>query len=97
MTLKLIGCKKRLREPLDINKKVLALAERLRKKDTPRRLYKRTTEKKTFFKRDKIFTISATLKLNNDTYLYWLNENGRKTKGIFLRQELFALKNQFVE
>ena len=90
-------CKKRLREPLDINKKVLALAERLRKKDTPRRLYKSTTEKKTFFKRDKIFTISARLKLNNGTYLYWLNENGRKTKGIFLRQELFALKNQFVE
>ena len=31
-------------------------------------------------------------KLNNSTYLYWLNENGQKIKGRLLRQELFALK-----
>ena len=29
--------------------------------------------------------------------MYWLNENGWKIKGRFLRQELFAFKNQFVE
>ena len=84
---------KRLREPLDIDEKVLVLAERLRKNDAPGRLYKSTTENIT----DKIFTISARSKLNNGTNLYWLNENGQKIKGRFLRQELFALKNQFVE
>ena len=47
--------KKRLREPLDIDEKVLVLAERLRKKEAPVRLYKSTIENKTFFSRDKIF------------------------------------------
>ena len=67
---------RRLRDPLEIDEKVIALAERLRKKDAPGRLYKSTTENKTFFNRDRIFTISARSKLNNGTYLYWLNENG---------------------
>ena len=44
--------KKRLREPLGIDEKVLVLAERLRKKDAPGRLYKSTTENTTFFSRD---------------------------------------------
>ena len=52
---------------------------------------------KLFFNRGRIFTISARSKLNNSTYLYWLNKNGQEIKGSFLRQELFALKNQFVE
>ena len=65
-----------MRDPLEIDEKVIALAERLRKKDAPGRLYKSTTENKTFFNRDRIFTISARSKLNNGTYLYWLNENG---------------------
>ena len=73
------------------------MAERLRKKDTPGRLYKSTTENKSFFNRDRIFTRSERSKLNNNTYLYWLKENGRKIKNRFLRQELFTLKNQFVE
>ena len=89
--------KKRLRDPLEIGEKVLVLAERLRKKDAPGRLHKSTTENKSFFNKDKIFTISERSKLNYNTYLYRLKENGRKTKNRFLRQELFALKNQFVE
>ena len=47
--------KKRLREPLDTDQKVLILAERLRKKDAPGRLCKSTTENKTSFNRDKKF------------------------------------------
>ena len=86
-----------MRDPSEIDEKVIVLAERLRKKDAPGRLYKSTTENKTFFNRDRIFTISARSKLNNSTYLYWLNKNGQEIKGSFLRQELFALKNQFVE
>ena len=75
----------------------MVLAKRLRKKGTPGRLYKSKTENKGFFNRDRTFTISERSKLNNNTYLYWLKENGRKIKNRFLRQELFALKNQFVE
>ena len=73
---KLIDIKKQLRDPLEIGEKVLVLAERLRKKDAPGRLYKSTTENKSFFNRDRTFIISERSKLNNNTYLYWLKENG---------------------
>ena len=89
--------KKRLRDPLEVGEKVLVLAKRLRKKVSSVRLYKSTTEHKSFFNRDRSFAISERSKLNNNTYLYWLKENGRKIKNRFLRQELFALKNQFVK
>ena len=61
----------------------MVLAERLRKKDAPGRLYKSTTENKSFFNKDKTFIISERSKLNNSTYLYWLKENGQKIKKIF--------------
>ena len=80
---KLIDIKKQLRDPLEIGEKVLVLAERLRKKDAPGRLYKSTTENKSFFNRDRTFIISERSKLNNNTYLYWLNENGQKIKKNF--------------
>ena len=88
--------KKRLRDPLEIGGKVLVLAERLREKDAHGRLFKSTTENKSFFNRDRIFKISERSKLNNNIYLYRLEENGRKIKIRFLIQELFALKDQFV-
>ena len=76
----------------------MVLAERLRKKKgSPGRLYKSTTETKSFFNRDRTFIISERSKLNNNIYLCWLQENGEKIKNRFLRQELFALENQFVE
>ena len=40
-----------MRDPLEINEKVIVLAERLRKKDVPGR--QSTTENKTFFNRDR--------------------------------------------
>ena len=80
---KLIDIKKQLRDPLEIGEKVLVLAERLRKKDAPGRLYKSTKENKSFFNKDKTFIISERSKLNNNTYLYWLNENGQKIKKNF--------------
>ena len=89
--------KRRLRDPLEIGEKVLVLAERLRKKDAPGRLYKSTTENKSFFNRGRTFIISERSKLNDNIYLYWLKENSQKIKIRFLRQELFALKHQFVE
>ena len=89
--------KKQLKNPLEIGEKVLVLAKQLRKKDAPERLHKSTTENKTFFNRERIFKISERSKLNNYTYFYCLKENGRKIKNRFLRQELFALKDEFVE
>ena len=48
-----------------------------------------------YFKRNRIFTIYKWAKLNNGSYLCWVEEDSQKVKGQFLRQELFALNNQF--
>ena len=73
------------------------LPERLRKKDAPGRLYKSSTENMPFFNRNRIFTIYKRAKLDNGTYLYWLEEDNQKVKGRFLIQELLALNNQFIQ
>ena len=87
--------KKRKLRVLNVEEKVLVLAERLKKKDAPRKLYKSTTENKPFFNRNRIFTINKHVRVNNRPYYYWL-ENGQKINGRFLREELFALNEQFV-
>ena len=88
--------KRILRSRLNLDKKVLVLAERLKKKDVPGNLYKASTDNMSFFNRDRIFTIYKRAKLNNGTYLYWVKEVSKKINCRFLRQELFALKNQFL-
>ena len=88
--------KRKLRSPLSLNEKVLVFAERLKKKDAPGNLYKAFTDNMPFFNRDIIFTVYKRAKLNNGTYLYWVEEDGKKINGRFLRQELFALNNQFL-
>ena len=71
------------------------LSERLKKKDAPENLYKTSTDNIPFFNRNRSFTIYKRAKLNNGTYLYWVEENGQKVDGRSLRQELFALNKQF--
>ena len=87
--------KKTLRSPLNLDEEVLVLAERLKKKDAPGNLYKASTNNMLFFNRDRIFSIYKTARLNNGTYLYWVEEDGKKINGTFLRQELFAINEQF--
>ena len=86
--------KKSLRNPLNNWEKVLVLAERLKKKDASGKLYKSKTKNKSLFNRDKLFTSTNLVKLNNCTYLYWLKEGDQKVKGRFLRQEWFVLNDQ---
>ena len=74
----------------------MVLAERLKKKDTPGNLYKASADNIPFFNRNQIFTIYKRVKLNNGTYLYWVEENGKNINGRFLRQKLFALNNQLL-
>ena len=61
--------KRILRSPLNLEEKVLVLAERLKKKDAPGNLYKASTENIPFFNRDRIFTIYKKAKLENGIYL----------------------------
>ena len=92
---KIDGRKRTLRSPLNLEEKVLVLAERLKKKDAPENLYKASTDNIRIFNRKRIFTIYKRAKLNDGTYLYWVEENVKKIDGRFLRQELFALNKQF--
>ena len=87
--------KRTLRNPLNLDEKALVLAERLKKKDAPGNLYKASTENMPFFNRNRIFTIYKKAKLNNGTYLYWIEEDSNKINGRFLRQELLAINKQF--
>ena len=89
--------KRRLRDPLDISEQALVLAERLKKKDAPGRLYKITTENGPYFNWNRIFTIRKRVSVGNNTYYYWLKEDGQEVKNRFLREELFALNDQFAE
>ena len=87
--------KRTLRSPLDIGEKVSLLAERLRKKDASGKLYKSTTENRPLFNRNRIFTMNEPVRVGDNTYNYWLKENGQEIKNRFLREELFALNDQF--
>ena len=88
--------RKKLGSPLLVGKKVLALAKRLRKKDVPGNLYKSTTENMLFFNCEQIFIVRKVVP-HDDSHDYWISktENGEIIDKRFLRQELFALKNQF--
>ena len=92
---KLIKKKRKLREPLEINEKVLVLAERIKKKDAPGVLFKSTTENIPFFNRNEIFKVVKRI-LVNDVYNYWIKkENNDNISNRFMREELFALQNNF--
>ena len=87
--------KKQLREPLLIGERVLILASRLKKKDSPGILYKSTTENKPFFSRKQIYIVRKIVQVSK-TFNYWVSEEGgEQLTGRFFREELFALKNQF--
>ena len=73
--------KRTLRSPLNLDEKVLVLAERLKKKDAPGNLYKASADNMPFFNRDRIFTIYKRAKLNDGTYLYWVEEYGKNVNG----------------
>ena len=49
--------KRTLRSTLNLDEKVLVLAERLKKKEAPGNLYKASTENMPFFNRNRVFTI----------------------------------------
>ena len=81
---------------MNLGEKVLVLAERLKKKDASGNLYKASTDNILLVNRGRIFTIYKRAKINNSIYLYWVEEDGKKINDRFLRQELFALNNQFL-
>ena len=95
--------KQQLRQPLAVGEKVLVLAERIKKKDAPGRLFKSIAENIPFFNRKEIFIVRKVVQFpiqNNNSsssYNYWISKSSEDEiiDRRFLRQELFALKNQF--
>ena len=89
--------KRKTRDPLKIEEKVLVLSERLKKKNVPGKLYKASTQNKTFYNKDKVFIIRKRLKSLDNVWYYWISEANKKIIGSrFIRQELFALKEQWM-
>ena len=87
--------KRKLREPLKIDEKVLVLAERIKKKDAPGLLFKSTTQNIPFFNKKEIFKTSKYNLIDN-VYNYWIKrENGQNIDKRFIREELFTLENNF--
>ena len=82
--------KRKLRDPLSIGERVLVLSERLKKKDAPGKLYKASTQNKTFYNKNRIFIIRKRLKSLDNVWYYWLSEPNKEIiSNIFIRQELF--------
>ena len=80
--------KRKQRSPLNLDEKMLVLAERLRKKDVRDNLHKASTDNIPFFNRNRIIKKSEVK--------YWVEEDDKKIDGRFFREELFALNNQFL-
>ena len=80
-----------------VGEKVLVLAERLRKKDAPGNLYKSTTKNTPFFNRNELFIVRKVVPVNNTYYCISKTGGSKLISNKFLRQELFAIKNQFDE
>ena len=63
-----------------VGKRVLALAERLKKKNALQaHIYKPTTEKISFFNREKIFVVKKIVKTSGNSYLYWISKKAMIT------------------
>ena len=58
--------KRKLRNPLYLDEKVLVLAERLKKKDAPSKFYKASTDNISFFNRDKFLLSIKEQNLTTD-------------------------------
>ena len=71
---------RKLREPLKIEEKILALAARLKKKDAPGILYKSTTESISFFNREQVFVVRKVVKISNTIIITIGSQKKGKTK-----------------
>ena len=66
--------RRRLREPIKVGERVLALAERLKKKEATKHLYNSTTENVSFFNRKQTFVVRKVVKTSKNNYLYWISK-----------------------
>lgn len=70
---------KKLRALLDFGELVYVLAERLKKKDPPGKIYKISTENEPFVIKSQVFTIPKRVVFNNGFYNYQPSKRGEET------------------
>ena len=89
--------RRRLRELLKVGERVLALTERLKKKEAPKHLHKSTTENVSFLNCEKIFVVKKGVTTSKNNYLYWISkeDSDKIINKCFFMQELLALNDQF--
>ena len=87
---------RKLREPLKVGEKVLALSERIKKKDAPCNLLNSTTEIISVFHCKQLFEVRKIIRISDINY-YWISKEGddKIINKRFLRQELYVLNDQF--
>ena len=89
--------RRKLRENLYIGKKVLVLAERIKKKSAPGKFYKQSVQNIVYFNRERTFSIRNKKKIDKINY-YWLTDlkTGKNMTKRFQRNELLALLFYYV-
>lgn len=70
--------KRTLRDTLNRGELVYALAVRLRKKDTPGKLYKSSTKRESCFNKDQVSAVQKRIKSSDSKYFYWISEKMMK-------------------
>ena len=86
--------KKKLRENLDIGKKVYILAERIKKKSAPGNFYKQSVQNISYFNKEKIYKIRKKKLIDGIRY-YWVKSSLTDSPKRFQRSELFAIRANF--
>ena len=86
--------RKKLRENLNIEEKVLVLTERIQKKITLK-ILEQSLQNIAYFNRKKSFSIRKNQKIDQITYYWVKNLQNRKLTKRFQRTELFAVNNNF--
>ena len=86
--------RKKMRENLNINEKVLVLTESL-KKSAPGKFYKQSVQNTSYFNKEKISFIRKKQKIDKISYYCLKDLQNKKLTKRFQRAELFAVNNNF--
>ena len=89
--------RRKLWENLNVCERVLVLAERIKKKSAHGKFYKQLVQNLVYFNKEQVFAIRTKQKKDKIMY-YWLKnvKNNKFLTKRFQRNELFALKNNFI-
>ena len=87
--------RKKLRENLNIGKRVYVLPERIKKKSASGKFYKQSVQNISIFNKDTVYTIRKKQMINGIRY-YWVKSPIADLPKCFSRSEIFALTSTFL-